>query len=256
MAAPDYKTEFIKVLKSIDNSKRTYEVFTDFLNMASISMANVILKKTDYETEYMNTIGKYKRNTDKFPELFCIVKTALEINPCQDFLGTIYQELNLNSKSLQQHFTPYHVANFMAQINMGIKEDIESLCNCFGYFTLLEPCSGSGTMIIAVREVLMQYNLCWSTRMLFDSIDLDFACFNMTYIQTNLLGLSGYVYWGNSLTQNMYRCYPTLALVAAPEWQERNKQIEYINLLKKCLDIKSPTTKHHDKIINRELVKV
>lgn len=256
MTAPENKKEFIKVLNSIDSSRGTYEVFTDFLNLSSIAMANVILKNPDYETEYMNTIGKYKRNTDKFPELFSIVETALEINPCQDFLGTVYQELRLNSKSLNQFFTPFHVSKCMAQINLGTKQEIENLYNPYGYFTLLEPCSGSGSVIIAVREVLMQYNLCWSTRMLFNSIDLDFACFNMTYIQTNLLGLSGYVYWGNSITQDMYRCYPTLALVAAPEWQERVKQIEYINLLKKCLDLESPIAKHHDKIINRELVKV
>lgn len=50
---------------------------------------------------------KYNKQEQKlFPELAAYVVMALEDNPEQDFLGSVFMELNLGNKSTSQFFTP------------------------------------------------------------------------------------------------------------------------------------------------------
>lgn len=54
--------------------------------------------------------------------------------------------------------------------------------------------------------------------MYFVATDIDRKCVEMTYIQTNLLGLCGEVYWGNSLTNEIWRKYKTV-MTYSDQWQ-------------------------------------
>lgn len=215
----DYKKEFIKCLKSVDYSRSDWDIFNDFLEMASISIANVFLKSPDYEKEYMQIADRHKKNIDKFPELLAILANALEKNPWQDFLGTVYQDINANNKHLGQFFTPFHVSDMMAQCTLDadtLKKQIEEQ----SYFTLSEPCSGAGGMIIACAKAVQELGFNPQEAMYFEAIDLDKKCFAMTYLQTSLLGLAGEVYWGNTISYQMFRKYPTPRLLS-DIWQCR-----------------------------------
>jgi len=216
----DYKKDFIKCLKSVEYSRHDWDIFADFLDMASLSIANVFLKNPDYEKEYLQTVGRYKKGSaDRFPELLEILTLALEQNPWQDFLGTVYQEISANNKHLGQFFTPFHVSEMMAQCSL-YPDDIGKIINEQGYFTMSEPCSGAGGMIIACAKAVQEYGFNPQQAMYFDAVDLDKKCFAMTYIQTSLLGLAGCVHWGNSISLKMFREYST-PMLHSDVWQFR-----------------------------------
>ena len=87
--------------------------------MFACSLSNPVDKfhYEEREKRYLKIIKKYnKREQEQFPELAAYVVMALEENPEQDFLGSIFMELNLGDKSNSQFFTPYHVCELMAKV--------------------------------------------------------------------------------------------------------------------------------------------
>lgn len=201
------KKEFIKTLNSIDYSRNSYEVFADFLTLASISLCNTYYKNEEYENEYGRVISRYKK-PDLFPVLFGMIAEELERNPWQDLLGELYMSSDFGNKHTGQFFTPFHLSDMMAQVTIDenlIKNDIEKR----GYFTLAEPACGAGGLIIAAAKTLKNMGLNPQQCMYFDATDLDQKCFEMTFIQTSLLGLCGDVHWGNTLSMETYRTYET-----------------------------------------------
>lgn len=229
MSITDYKKEFIKCLKSIDYSRCDSEVFNDFCTFATLGLYNPFAKNADYEKEYLNTIHRYK-NYNKFPELLWILIQELERNPWQDFLGEIYQEIQANNKQCGQFFTPFHVSDFMARC-VYLDEEIKNLINKNGYFTLSEPACGAGGMIIAMAKAIDSVGLNPQTCMWFSATDIDYKCFNMTFIQTSLLGLSGEVIHGNTLSLEHWRRYIT-PMSRTGLWPIRFQKDELVEHLK------------------------
>lgn len=215
----DYKKEFINCMKSIDNSRNDYEIFSDFLTLASLSVTNAVKFNQEYENEYLQTIRKYSKNQGKFPELLAIVVNAFEQNNFQDFLGEVFMQCGFGSKRNAQFFTPYHVSEFMAQITL-LETDLNK-----DYITLSDPCCGAGGMIIAGAEVLYKRDINPQTKMFFVAQDIDKKCFEMTYIQTSLIGLAGQVIWGDTLTLTSNRFYNT-PMTCHPLWRNRFKSCE------------------------------
>lgn len=73
--------------------------------MFACSLSNPVDKfhYEEREKRYLKIIKKYnKREQEQFPELAAYVVMALEENPEQDFLGSIFMELNLGDKSNSQ----------------------------------------------------------------------------------------------------------------------------------------------------------
>lgn len=68
---------------------------------------------------------------------------ALEKNPEQDFLGSIFMSLNLGNEHNGQFFTPYHVCELMAEVTM---EDVVQKVKK----TVIFP-----SMILVVGQVLL-----------------------------------------------------------------------------------------------------
>lgn len=240
----DYKKDFIKCLQSVNYSIGTYDVFTDFLSVASLSLANVPFKNQDFENEYLQIIKKYKQ-PEKLAELLGIVKNALATKH-QDFLGDIFMELGFGSQCNGQFFTPYHISHFMAQITMQkdvIKKNLEEK----GYITVCDPCVGAGAMIIAASEVLLSMGYNPHTQMLFSATDIDRKCFDMTYIQTTLYGLAGQVTWGDSLTMTENRTVRTFMAKLLQIWKIRLKDYRLFELGKhqKNEVIKIPEQKNY-----------
>ena len=69
----------------------------------------------------------------------------------QDVLGNVYMELGQGEKRLGQYFTPYPVARMMAEMILG---DIKPLAPGEPPQRMLEPCCGSGVLILAAAEVI------------------------------------------------------------------------------------------------------
>ena len=201
----DYKKEFMNCLQSIEYGRNNYDVFQDFLTLASLSFHNVIAKDEKVEKEYLDIIGRYK-NKKQFAELLVITTLALEEKP-HDFLGDIFMSAGFGNVRGGQFFTPYHLSKMMSDITIGdnFKEQIEK----DGYVTLSEPCCGAGGMIIALSDVMLQKGFNPQKQMRFTGIDIDLKCCQMAYIQTSLLGLRGQIYHGNTISMEMWKKFIT-----------------------------------------------
>ena len=132
------------------------------------------------------------------------VVMALEENPEQDFLGSIFMELNLGDKSNSQFFTPYHVCELMAKVT---EEDVAAVVKEKGYITINDFCCGAGaTLIVAINEArkqLEKVNLNFQNHVLVVAQDIDEIVALMCYIQLSLLGVAAYIKVGDVFTQPM-----------------------------------------------------
>ncbi len=199
--------EFLSVFKQLTNRHRAWDVWRDFVVMLACALSNPVDKEhyDDREALYLKTIKKYnKQEQEVFPELAAQTVLALEENPEQDFLGSIFMTLNLGDEHNGQIFTPYHVCELMAEMTMdGTVKKVEQ----DGYISINDPCCGAGATLIAgihaARKQLEKANLNYQDHLLIVAQDIDETVALMCYTQLSLLGVAGYVKVGNSLTEPM-----------------------------------------------------
>lgn len=203
----DARKEFLRVFRHLTYRHRSWDVWSDFIIMFACALSNPMDKNHFDEREalYLRTIKRYnKQEQPLFSELAAYTVVALEENQEQDFLGSIYTELGLNSKEHEQIFTPYHVCELMAEITM---EDVVEKVKKDGYITLNDPCCGAGATLIAgihaARKRLEKANLNYQNHILVAAQDIDMVVALMCYIQLSLLGVAAYIKVGNSLTEPM-----------------------------------------------------
>ena len=208
----NYHNEFTKLLSRVD-SLRTSDIMDDFLEMGMIAIANRFYHSQTLENSYLAIAKKYSpKQLNQFAELLAIVVAALDDNPCKDFLGVIYQDIGINT-NLGQFFTPYALAEVNAKVSIS-SSDLEQIIAKKGYVNVNDCACGAGALIIGFRNAMSSRGY-GSNSMFATAIDIDKACFNMTYIQLSLLGIAGEIFLGNSLTEEYrMRLYtPTTFLV-------------------------------------------
>ena len=203
--ALDSQKEFLNVFKQFSSRHRSWDIWRDFITMFACSLSNPTDKEHYDEREalYLRTIKKYnKKEQELFPELAAHTVMALEKNPEQDFLGSIFMSLNLGNEHNGQFFTPYHVCELMAEVTM---EDVVQKVKKDGYISIHDPCCGAGATLIAgihaARKRLEKEKLNYQNHILVAAQDIDMIVALMCYIQISLLGVAGYVKIGNSLTE-------------------------------------------------------
>lgn len=113
-------------------------------------------------------------------------------------------ELNLGEKYKGQFFTPYHLSKMMALMLGENSNKIEGFC---------EPAVGSGGMVIARADALLQQGVNYQEVMEVQAIDIDSLCVDMTYIHLTLLHISAEVIHGNSLSLEVFRTWYTPAYI-------------------------------------------
>ena len=98
----------------------------------------------------MKIIQRYDTaEVDVFPQLLAILTMALEENPEQDFLGTLFTALNLHDYLKGQFFSPYSICMATAATTLkGIKEQAKEI----GWVSVCDPCCGAGALLIAARN--------------------------------------------------------------------------------------------------------
>lgn len=202
----DYISEFIKCLGNIDYTKRNYDVFQDFLTVSSISLANVVLKSVDLEKQYFEVIEKYK-HPEKLSELFAITTLGLE-QKCRDFLGEVFMRCNFGNKNSSQFFTPYHISQLMAECVFD-KDTVKQTIKEQGFIKVSEPCCGAGSMILAFAETMLKNDINPQAYMVFQGIDIDINCCRMAFIQTSLMGLTGEIVHGDTITLKTWNNFIT-----------------------------------------------
>lgn len=196
--------EFIKVFNEMSARARydREKLWYDFIDMCAISFANTcdFRFRDEREKQYTAIVKKYDKEVmAHFTTLTALMLQALIVNPEQDFLGTVYEQLGLAKGGAGQFFTPYHVGRLMACINISDSFALDKS----SLFTINDPCCGAGCLLIAqynvIREKLKAADPHWDKYVLFVAQDIDPLACKMCYIQMCCLGIPGIVVTGNSL---------------------------------------------------------
>ena len=178
-----------------------WQVWNDFLSLSAISLANVMPgpKKEEREKQYLSIINSYqKEDQEVFPQMLGFVVLALEENPEQDFLGSLYHYLNLQQEQKGQFFTPYHICHFMSELQFAGDEK-EELLKEKGYISVSDPACGAGAMLIAFANTAKRRGINYQKNVLFVAQDIDRTAAMMCYIQLSLLGCPAVIAIGDSL---------------------------------------------------------
>lgn len=198
---------FTKKILSLSGRFPLWEIWSDFISLTAAAISNAVDKShfEAREAAYMKIIEKYnEKERMVFPELLAELAITLEQNPEQDFLGSVYMELELGNHWIGQFFTPYCICQLMADVTCeGIVEQVRDK----GFATMNDCACGAGATLIAgihsARKIMEKEGLNWQDHVLVTAQDLDMVTGLMCYIQLSLQGAAGYVKIGNTLTDPM-----------------------------------------------------
>ncbi len=199
----DYRKEFCALMDRFAFRYSRWQVWTDFLTLSAISLANVVPgpEKNKREETYLSVMNGYrKEEQEAFPQMLGLVVLALEEDPEQDFLGSLYHYMDLQQEQKGQFFTPYHISEFMSELQFpGIGADEAVQEN--GYISVSDPACGAGAMLIAFANVAKKHGINYQKHVLFVAQDIDRTAAMMCYIQLSLLGCPAIVAVGDSLAK-------------------------------------------------------
>ena len=190
--------EFSERLALLCSSKSSWQVWTDFIECSAIAISNAVdhEQRKAREERYMSIMANYTSEESRvFGEMLAIVIKAMDEKPEQDFLGELFMVLGLGSHWKGQFFTPYHVCEMMAKIQIngtGIKDTEED------WIAINDPACGAGALLVAARNEFRKNGI-GSSRVLFVGQDIDRVAAMMCYIQLSLLGCAGYVVIADTL---------------------------------------------------------
>jgi len=222
------QTEFVKTFGYLADRHSSWQAWADFVVLSAVAIANRFGDPNDErhqqrEEEYRSIMERYNpQEREIFPRLFALTVEALDANPHQDYLGEMFMTLELGNHWKGQFFTPYHVCQLMADISM---EDAEARIERQGWLGIMDCACGAGALLIAARNRLYLANppigyLPPHLHALFVCQDIDRVAALMCYIQLSLLGCSGYVVVGNSLTNPAVSLFNNPVLPVEKEGQE------------------------------------
>lgn len=190
---------FLDTFNSLCYSRNAWEVWTDFIVATACSLANTVDHEgkahDKREKEYVKCIERLG-GVNGAAKLLAYVVEALEENPEQDFLGSLFMKLNLGNHWKGQFFTPYCVCRTMAAITV---DGVENIIADKGWASINDPACGAGATLIAMANVLREHNINYQNHTLFVAQDIDRVAGLMCYIQLSLLGCAGYVVIANTL---------------------------------------------------------
>ena len=195
----DCKKEFLKVFNSLCYSRSAWQVWSDFITASACSIANAVDKGKHFEerekeyTQCIECLG----GEEKAAQLFSFIVMALEENPNQDFLGSLYMELNLGSHWKGQFFTPYCLCELLSKMTIG--ETAEAIKKK-GWTVVNDPSCGAGATLIAAANIIKEKGINYQRNVLFVAQDIDRITGLMCYIQLSLLGCAGYVVIADTLS--------------------------------------------------------
>lgn len=233
----DEKKTFISDFHRLINisGKRSSALFSDFIFIFGFELYACVMKIINTEVDekllqdYQRIAISYNQEEKTLlSKLFSSVVIAFEQQPYQDFLGDVFMSLDLGDEFKGQFFTPFPIAEFMAQLHIDKKAHTKE------FITLSEPTCGSGAMIIAMAKTLQQYDINYQRQLYVEARDIDFITAMMCYIQLTLLHIPATVIVGDTLSNEQRYCFHTLAYVTG-NWAIRlmngtteNKSIEQL----------------------------
>jgi len=197
----DWRKEFLATFRRLSSRQQPWRVWSDFVEMAACAISNSV-DRSNYEPRekrYLEIARGYEQSElEQFPKLLACTVQALDQNPEQDFLGDLFQELELSNHWKGQFFTPYNLCKAMAEISAdGLQDRIKEK----GFVTVNDPACGAGALLIAFANVTRSRGVNFQRHVLFVAQDIDPTAAYMCYIQLSLLSCPGYVIVGDTLSR-------------------------------------------------------
>jgi type I restriction-modification system DNA methylase subunit len=221
----EHKKNLIKLIEQASYRHSTWQVFSDFVELAALSISNSVDRRQYREREqrYLDIIRTYDhKNGELFPKMFAELVQALEVE-MTDILGEIFMELELGSKWKGQFFTPMSVCRATAAMTLT---NVKELVKEKGFITVSEPACGGGALVIALAEGMQNLELNYQETMRVEAVDLDLKAVHMCYLQLSLLGIPAVVYHGNTLSMECYSLWKTPMYITGGWWYRKQKVVK------------------------------
>ena len=213
--------QFLDRFNSLCQTRSSWQVWSDFITVAAIALANSVDKESELhdkrEREYEDCI-KRLGGMEVPAEMLGLITMALEENPEQDFLGSMFMRLELGNHWKGQFFTPYSVCKAMAEMNAP---DLEATIETKGWVSVNDPACGAGATLIAMANTMKNHEVNYQNHALFVAQDIDRVAGMMCYIQLSLLGCAGYVAIADTL------CDPLVGSNVLQPMPNENQEIWY-----------------------------
>jgi type I restriction-modification system DNA methylase subunit len=185
-----------EILKQLERITRqgydAHQVFDDW-----IAVMFWALQRND--DEYLKIVRRYRnerprgeREIDHFCHAFGLLLKEME-DTNKELLGELYMTWEVSNKYAGQFFTPWPIAEMMAKMLSP-------------HGRILDPCCGSGVMLIAAAKNMTAEQCAQS---LFVGQDIDFTCVMMCALNLTFFNLNGYVILGNTLMMETRRVFQT-----------------------------------------------
>jgi hypothetical protein len=180
------RTVAMEIVKIIQSS---YHYFGGWNNAFETILDIIFYALTRKEEQYMNTIKPLdKRAVECAVQVYSRLFKALYYDFCiHDILGDVYMEIASisRSKHFGQFFTPMHICEMMAKMQLGnIEQLIQEANTKQRKITVCDPCVGSGAMHLGCKRVILQEcGLQGLDAFAFYGMDIDKVCVNMCKIQ-------------------------------------------------------------------------
>lgn len=194
----------VKKLQAIGRNKHRYKVFEDFVTISAISLHNAGLPEQSqlfqrYEQEYLDIIHSYEQ-ADQQALVHCfalLVEVMDTAGMPKDILGQIYMDMDFGDAHQGQFFTPDHVSQMMAKMQMT---NLPQLLEKQPFITATEPTCGAGGMLLALAGEVINLGYRPEQHLWIQAIDISRIASLMCYIQLSLWHIPAQVIVGNSLT--------------------------------------------------------
>lgn len=217
------------------------EVFRSFLECSALSVYNSFAREQEIENQYMTIVKKYgKDNMQIFAECFGIITMLFE-QERRDYVGEVFAEIGgLDSNGKGQVFTPLSIATFMAKTTYT-EDYITKKFKMNHIVTMLEPSAGSGVFLVATANVLKdEFDINYQECVMLEAWELDSSVFYGLYLQASLMGFSGKIINGNTLSMEKYKEWITpTGVINAPLINARFKKQERFDIIKSRLKNKN-----------------
>lgn len=194
-----YQKELVKMIRETAHRYRTWEIFRDFCEMAALEISNAVdlFQRGDRAKRYAEICKRYNQDElAQFPKMFAAVVDSLEAG-ISDCLGPVFMDLELGSHWKGQYFSPPDLAKMLAAITIP---DPKAELAEKQFVTVSEPAAGSGTMVIALAEHLLESGVNYQDKMHVTATDVDATAVHMCYVQLSLIHCPAVVVHGNTLS--------------------------------------------------------
>jgi type I restriction-modification system DNA methylase subunit len=208
----DYLATLEHAIRQLSYSQHLFTTFQHFVELSAIAFSNVAdpINKAIREEQYLRIVKQYTPEAfQQFPELLGMLIMCLE-QESTDVLGVLYHRLELHNEQSGQFFTPYPVCQAMAKM---LVHDAKRVVEEQEFIRALEPCVGSGAMVIALAQALREEGINYQQCLHVTAIDLDLLAVHMAYVHCTLLHIPAIIVHGDTLRNETYSVWRTFAHV-------------------------------------------